>query len=76
LGNNICEAPIKAEEPDRDLLQDAKDQQETTIQYGEELDLKDRVAIDIMKGLMPPEEEEKSVHDRGGPNPSGGGNDL
>jgi len=49
LENNICEVLVIAEEPSRDLLKDAEDQQESTIRYNEELDLKDRVAIDIMQ---------------------------
>jgi hypothetical protein len=76
LGNNICEAPVAAEPETRDLLKDAVDQQDETYTYGEALDLKDRVAIDIMKGLMPPEEEEKAAVDRWWPDPSGGWNDL
>ena len=64
LWNNICIAPNQPEKEERDLLKDAQDLQKETYDYNSWLNLKDRIALDILQWILPASEEEKPVYER------------
>jgi hypothetical protein len=53
----MCEVPKQDTTPPRDILKEAQEEQKETIEYGEKLDLQDRVALDIFGGLLPADEQ-------------------